>query len=172
MRIPTQDAPAAYFEAGIVAVGRVLPFGDRCDWQTSATAEPNAIATADQRGTSYATETGPPLRSMTVSWQDAANLAGIRESVAPDYRGVSGGRALVADEDIPYQMVGVLEELRSGEIPCVLIEELPAATGMLIDRQRVLYSRIGSAVTMNRISGDLGTDEIVRVESITFNEIV
>ena len=172
VRIPTQECPDDFFTAGALLVGRIQPHGARVDWSWSQEQRPNATSTRDRSGTLHVKQTGEPVTQWSIAWQDAANHRQWREDAAPDYVGPSGGLPEVAHQDVGYQLWGLVKELKSGEIPVVCIEEIPAATTTLTDPSRFLYGRFTSSVRMNNISGDLGTDEIVRVEAVTIDEIV
>lgn len=172
VRIPSTTTPETYTEVGTILVGRIQPWGARVDWTRSDEWAPNASLTRDEYGTLHARELGPVARTWTVSWQGGIDHTGLRSSVAPDYYGISGGLALAGDDDVPLLVAGILRETQSGRVPVVVVEELPASTSTITDPTRMLYGRITGSVRMNGVAGDLGTDEIVRVEAVTVEEIV
>lgn len=172
VRIPSQTTPHGYFRAGLVQVGRVQPWGARTDWTMSDEWRPNVESTRSAYGTSRARERGPVSRAWTLAWQEGVDLSGLRAGSDPDYHGAAGGLPLAAAEDVPLQLAGLLRELRGGQTPCVVVEELPATTTTITDPTRILYGRLTGTVRWNGMLGTRGSDEAGRVEAVTVEEIV
>jgi len=88
-----------------------------------------------------------------------------------DYVGPTTGIPMVGDEDVLYRLFGHLQEMESGQVPCVAIEEIPDADTTLTDSTRFVYGRLTSSARGNGTAGDLGVNEQQRIEALVFDEI-
>jgi hypothetical protein len=172
VRIPAQTTPHGHFRAGAIVVGRVQPWGARIDWSRSDDWTPNVEVSRNAYGTTRVKQSGPIARTWGIAWNDAVHGRYLRGSPDIDWHGVSGGLPLTAQDDVGYLLAGILHETRGGEVPVVVVEELPTSGGTLTDVSRMLYGRILSSARLNAVQGDLGVDEIYRVEGITITELV
>lgn len=172
IRIPAQVCPDSFFEAGIIMAGKIVAFGDRIDWGRGTELIGNALVTRDEYGTSRARELGPPMDRWSMHWQAGTNHLEIRRGVDVDYVSSTIGIPLAGDEDVLYQLFGLIKQLKSGEIPCLAIEEIPDANVTLTDSTRYIYGRLLSSARGNNVAGDLGIDEQQRIESIIFDAIL
>jgi len=171
VRIPAQISPDSYFEAGCIMVGKLVPFGDRIDWGRGDELIPNTLQTRDPYGTSRVRELGPPAKRWSIHWQQGTNHCEIRKGPDVDYVSADLGLPLAGDEDVLYQLFGLIKETKGGEVPCLAIEEIPDENQTLNDDTRFLYGRLTSSARGNNVAGDLGTDEQQRIESLVFDEI-
>ena len=171
IRIPVQDCPDDYFEAGILMAGKLAAFGDRIDWGRGDEMIGNAAVSVDSYGTSRARQLGPPRRRWSIHWQSGTNHCEIRSGADVDYVGPTTGIPMVGDEDVLYRLFGHLQEMESGQVPCVAIEEIPDADTTLTDSTRFIYGRLTSSARGNGTAGDLGVNEQQRIEALVFEEI-
>jgi len=176
VRIPAgtagQDAPASYYEAGVIAVMRMAPFGDRIDWGSSMAQETSVRSSRDEYGTSRVRELGPPRRNWTFGWPNSVDLTDIRTNVDPDYIAISGGLGLTASQDVHQLLMGLVEVSKSGERPVVVVEGLPTTSGVtLTDPTRFLYGRVASSIRVDNVQGNRGEDEVDRVASVVVEGI-
>jgi hypothetical protein len=171
VRIPVQDCPDDYFEAGVLMAGKLAAFGDRIDWGRGDEMVGNAAVTVDSYGTSRARQLGPPARRWSIHWQSGTNHCEIRSGPDVDYVGPTTGIPMVGDEDVLYRLFGHLQEMESGQVPCVAIEEIPDADTTLTDSTRFIYGRLTSSARGNGTAGDLGVNEQQRIEALVFDEI-
>jgi hypothetical protein len=173
-RIPVQDTAENYFETGIVLPGHVQPMGYQWSWGAERRLEPNASSRQSASGTSYRRGLGPGRPTLVVPWVDGLDLSRLRDaSPTPDYLAhgaVSEGLANL--NDVGHLLQGMLEELRSGEIPVVALLAIPTSATTITDPTMFLYGRISSSVQVEYDNGDEGTDEVVRVQSVTVDGIV
>ena len=169
------DSPSAdsYYEAGTIAVCRVLPFGVQPGWGYSDELTPNIDVTTDAAGTRHAQQRAAPSRAITVSLTDLAGLVEIRAGTDVNFVAGTGGVPLAAHNDVGQLVQGMFRQTEGGAIPVVFVEHFPETTGAIVtDPSLFLYSHMTGSARINNVSGDLGIDEVNRVESIVFMELV
>ena len=172
VRIPTKTVAEAYFEAGVIMPARIQPFGAASSWGGGFEWIPNAPASRSRAGTTRAVEQGPPAASWSMAWADGLEHWQLRSSSDLDYVGVSGGLPLAVAEDVAYQLRGIQELTKGGELPVVALAAIPSTTTTITDRSLWIYGRLTGSVRVAVPQGDLGTNEIVRLEGIQIEEIV
>ncbi|NRA03979.1 MAG: hypothetical protein HRU00_15375, partial [Myxococcales bacterium] len=171
IRIPAnQITPDAYYQIGVATVGAYSIYGKRTSSGWSDEKRPNVLTETTRNGTLRQRQQGKLARQWTLGWSDGVSMADMR-TVDPDY--VTGGadqpRGLRAD--VPWLMHGVLEELKSGQVPCIAVQ-VGSGAQMITDRTAYLYGLITSTLQTNHVSGDDGRNEFVRVDTITVDELV
>lgn len=169
IRIPaSQVTPASYYQIGTALLGSIRIYGKRTSAGASHERAPNVRRTRSRRGTIRQRSDGPVARQWSISWADGVALGKVRGS-DPDY--VTGGAAQprgVAG-DVPGLLHGLIEEVVGGQVPIVAVSE-GAGSRMITDRSLYLYGLIASPVQSNLVSGDDGSNEFVRVDTITIDE--
>lgn len=167
VRIPSQVTADGHFECSVLLAGRVQPWGAEVDWTRSTSWTANRDERRDPWGTTRIKERGPLARSWSFAWQSGVIRYHAREGSDPAYYAIEGGLPLAVVEDVPEALAGILRETRSGALPVVALEQLPATSGTLTDPTRMLYSRLSATVQANGWVRDA-----VRVESIRADEVV
>ena len=170
-----QVCAESYFEAGILVPLAVRAIGAEPDWGWSYEVAPNAETRRSRRGTTRVRELGPPIRTWTFGWPEGVDLRELRSGTGKDYVGSSAGSTLPmgAAEDVPWFLHGILERMQSGAVPALVLANVPNTNGTTItDRTRFLWGRMTTSVRQDHITGDEGEEEIVRVATISFEELV
>lgn len=173
LRIPAQTTAENYFEAGNIIIGEVMTFGFQPSWGSNYKWEPNVETFEDRSGTTRYRSLGPTKRSWTLAWTDEEDWTNIRD-MTPDYFAhevTTEGMANLGDA--PMQLAGLLEQLKSGEVPIVALANINTTSERAInDPTLFLYGRLVSSVQIENVQGDEGDDEVHRVQSITIESIV
>lgn len=184
VRIPAQTTPDGQFRGGVMLLGGVHAFGRQWSKGWSMDAEPNATITEDTRGTTRVEENGRVVRQWSVAWPDTVRQKGLQQAAttAPDYLAPDGaGKPLVARNDVPWALVGMLQKVQSGKIPVVLLRSFPDATSsstcVITDPTLFLYCRLMNAVRIEHVEGTeeksgARSGEVYRVGTLIFREIV
>lgn len=173
VRIPTATTAEGYFEAGNIIVGEVMAFGTPTSWGSNYKYDPNAESFEDRSGTSRRRALGPVKPSWTVAWTDESDLTLLRAQTPDYFAHTSTTEGMANFGDAPWQLAGVIEELKSGEVPVVYMPNIPLTTSRSItDPSLFLYGRITSSVQIENVQGDEGEDEVHRVQSITIEGLV
>ena len=170
----TQASPDGVYEAGIMAIGRVVGVGADPSWDWSDILELSRQAERAGDDSLHVRRRGPPRRVVEYAWPDGLDLYELRTLAgSPDYIGVQTGIAFGSEEDAAFSILGIVEQqLRSGEVPAVLVKRLPAADGTITDLSMYLYGTLlTDAAGVHGIVGTEGTNEIVRLDSFAFEEI-
>jgi hypothetical protein len=171
----SQVTPSGTYRAGIVGIGRVIGIGADTSWDWSHRLELERTVTRDRSGAPVIERRGKPRRVLELGWRDGVHLLASRTlAMDPDYVGASGGVPIGTEEDAWASVWGILEHLTdSGEVPCVLLPQLPATSGTTItDRTLYVYGRaMVEALGVTGFVGTEGVDEAVRVDTLTVEEI-
>jgi hypothetical protein len=160
-----------------VVIGYVQAAGQQHDWGSRYDYQPQADTSVSRSGVSRARKTGPVRRTWSWAWSEGVDLSQLRltSTTVPDWLAESSGvtEAMAHRGDVPYLLGGLLEELKSGEVPVVAIGAIPTTSGTTItDPTLLLYGRIASSIGIDNVQGDEGSDEVVRVQQVTIEEIV
>ena len=75
-------------------------------------------------------------------------------------------------EDLGMQVRGILEVVKGGEVPVVAISQIPDDGVTLTDPTLYLYGHLLASLRMTQSAGDMGSTEVIRVDSITVRGIV
>lgn len=171
IRIPAnQVTPDSFYQIGTALLGSINIYGKRTSSGWSHERTPNVTRSRSRRGTIRQREEGPLPRQWTIGWSDGVALGKVR-SEDPNF--VTGGAAQPRGvaRDVAWLLHGLFEELRSGEIPCVAVQEGSGAT-MLTDRTLYMYGLLSSGLQSVVVSGVDGTNEFERIETVTLDEQV
>lgn len=166
--------PDDVYQAGILGVGRIVGVGASPSWDWSRRTELSREVTRRADGLVEVRRTGPPRVVLEHGWPDGCLLRELRTLAAdPDYIGVSGGVKIGTEEDAPTSLIGVIEhQLRSGEVPAVVIPQLPSSDTTITDPTLYLYGRLLSdSQGVSAFGGTEGTDEALRVDSLAFEQL-
>jgi hypothetical protein len=166
----SQTTPGSVFRAGIVGVGRVVGLGAEPGWDWRRQLELQRTITRDRAGVPYVQQRGKPRMTWTYGWPDGLALRKLRDTQSADYVGISGGLPLGSAEDPWWAWAGhITRTLDSGAVPCVLLPKLQTATGSITDPSLFHYGLLTSeTVGVTSVVGTEGTDEIVRLDGVTF----
>jgi len=170
LRIPAQLTPNGRIGAGAILMGRCVAMGAPPDWAWTEEARPNVVIERDSRGTPTVYEQGPVSRTWGWGWGDGTDLLDLREDANPDFVGRAGSLALTAAEDVAWAMRGHLETHQA--LPVVAMRDIGASGVTVTDPTMWLYAHLVSSVAPRGMLGEEGQTERVRVDSITFAEIV
>jgi len=172
VRIPSKPLAAPYFEAGVIMPTRLQPFGAPSSWGGGIEWTPNAPSSTSRAGTTRAVEQGRPAAAWSMAWSDGTEQWQIRTQSDLDSIGVAGGLPLAVAEDVAYQLRGIQEQIKGGELPVVALASIPLTTGTITDRSVWIYGRLSGSIMVAIPQGDLGKNEIIRLEGIRIEEIV
>lgn len=166
------------YRAGLIMPGRYQPLGSLPDWGGEDEWTPRTSITRDRTGNPTAERLGETGRLVTVAFRDGATTHELHATDDLDYFGRAGATpAQSTHHDVGYHLVGIIEELQGGSIPCLLVRDASPSSSVTAatstDPSRMIYGLItGAAVRITSASGDLGADELQRVDGITIEEIV
>lgn len=178
VRIPTQTTADGYFEAGAIMLGGLYVMGQQWSWGYSREYMPNADISTDRYGTSRAIRRGPVKQTASVSWSDGVCMDLLHmDDPEPDFIAPkSSGEGIANKSDVPLLVAGMLDVIRSGEIPVVMLPRIPDASVsnevMITDPMLVLYGRIVSSASLENVQGNEAENEVYRVQNLTIEEIV
>lgn len=167
------NVPGGYYEAGLVGVGRVLAAPTPA-WDYSVVTELSRRTRRNAEGGLEVVQTGPPRKVVEYRWPHGVSLQELRQlSEAPDYYAASGGVPIGSESDVFSSPLGVIEhQMRSGEVPAVVVPRLPAAGVTITDPSLFYYGRLLSdAVGLSNVVGTEGVSEVLRVDSLAFEQI-
>jgi len=171
-RIPAaQTVAESYYATGIATPLRLVAYGSESSWGQGVEYRGNVSESISRAGTSYVAELGPVASSWTLGFTPSPQIA-IRGGSDLAYRGVNVGGALATLEDIGHLLKGVLEATRSGEVPVVGVAQIPLATTTITDPTLYLYGRMKGPITLAVEVGTIGASEVLRVDTISIDEIV
>jgi len=171
IRIPAATTVDGYFTAGTIAVLDLAVAGQRHGRGWTRGRARNATSREDAGGTSYVRRTGRAPRTETVSWQDGVDLTALRAQT-PAYLAADSGSPLAAVGDVPFFVDGLLERVKSGEVPVLALPSIPNTSTTITDPSLWLWGRITSDVQLTHVLGEAGDDEVYRVSSVTVEELV
>lgn len=179
LRIPSQECPDSYYELGGIVLGTIWPIGRQWSRGWSWRSVPIIRTEEDAAGTIYveprtSDEDNPYRRELTVAWQDGYSAGALRMGAPPYLSAGPGTPALVADQDVWWQIEGLLRASKGGTIPTVALPEIPQHTSTIIDPTLWSYGRlgVGQSPQFNNVQGSEGRDELYRGEPLTHTELV
>jgi hypothetical protein len=154
---------------GLVAMGKTWSNG----W--SLNTRPNYRARRDPYGTEYRQQRGPSSRVYSIAWPDGVKLHDLRGAdLDVDYLGSSavGATALVARDDVLYQLIGAMAESEGFSSPSLLLGEVPDASGVTItDPTLWAYGLLTGTVDAQNVAGVEGANEFYRISGIQLVEV-
>lgn len=176
IQIPAGLTNNGYYFAGTIVLGGLAVAGKQWSSGWSWQREPNAETNTDRGGTRRSRQTGPAPKSLTIAWPDGVHQKQIRAG-NPDYLASDSGTPIAARDDVAWWLMGLMEELKSGQTPVVLLNSIPKASGGTIsDPSKFLFANITSTVGMENMNGDEDTTDgradSFRVPSVNFREVV
>lgn len=164
----------SYWQIGRLLTGTVVVAGKQWSDGWSIEGQPNADRERDSYGTNRVRRRGPPPRTFSAGWasiQSHRRLRGINPD--PDYLSADLGPPLAARDDVLHQLLGLLQQTRSGEVPLVALMNVDRASSQTIcDRTQWLAGTLASPVSGNHVFGSEGEDEQMRIGSITLEEAI
>jgi len=159
-------------EAGTIMIGAFVPFGQRPSLSGSTSLQSNTTDRTTRYGTSYRRQEGPPRRSVSMQWSDPLDLYQMRgASPDPDYIAADSGNPLATWQDVPYWLHATFEELRSGEVPCVLVTNVPGTDATITDPTQFVYGRLTRVGDLTLRLGQEGETEVIGVGTTIIEEI-
>lgn len=168
----SQPCVGGVYEAGCVAPLRVVGLSDP-EWTWSATTGLVRRFTVAADGTSTATELGPAGRVLAYSWGrsplgEAQSLARLPLRI----QGSAPSSPIGSNLNAPLDLPGILEQLESGAIPCVVLPRTPAVTASTTNRRLWLLGRVSSGgVSVSGSTGTEGINEFVTGPSLAVSEL-
>ena len=169
-----QVVPQVY-QAGVIAIGRVVGVGASPGWGWRREVELTRQVSRRTDQLLDVRSAGPPRTTLTYEWPEGVLLR--------ELRSISGGLA----GDIAYgtgEQIGSAEDagtivtnlisgqLDQGRVPCIALPRVPALGATITDPTLWLYGRILSdSHGITGILGTEGTDEVVRVDGLSMEEI-
>ncbi len=172
----SQVVPDTRYAAGIFSLGRVMAAGTDPGWDWSRNTELSREVERRADGSPSIRRTGPPRRVLRYGWPDGLDLLDLRSLArAPDYVATSAGLPLGAESDVATSFVGaIVNQLRSGEVPAVVLPKIPATGVTITDPTLYLYGlATADSWDVTGLVGEEGTNEIVRAAGgLTFEELV
>ncbi len=170
--LPNED----YFEAGLMMIGAITPFGQQWSRGYSQDYRPNVTSVRSPFGTERVRQEGPNRGRWTMGWPDGVKLNNLRGEAtldgstptAPNYLGPAGKPPAIVDQDVWTLLTGLLDEVKGGELPVVAIADIvPGAAVMVTDRTLFLYGNLDGSIRFDHILGNEGEDEYGRIANIT-----
>lgn len=178
LNIPaSQSTVAGRYEIGQIALGSLLVFGHQPSRGFSTATQQGTAITDLADGSTRATRTGPPRRSLELSWDDGVDASQTQAaSAVPDYvAGTSGGLPVATRSDIARTLEGALREAASADVPVVYIGRIPtnsATPDTLNNPRQFLYGRASGEYRREHILGDEAASEVDRIAKITIIEVI
>lgn len=173
IRIPIQGTADGYFQIGTFVLGGLLIPGATHGWGTTTTYDRNAEDFLSADLVSRAQRRGPVARTWSWAWPDGIDLSRLYDSPpTPDYLTAGSSEGVANVNDAPYFLAGMLEELRSGEIPVCAMEYSGSKAATITDPSLFMLARITSSVGLEHIQGRPEADAVYRISPLTMREIV
>lgn len=167
VRIPAQDCPDGFFRAGLLGLGRFIPFAQAWGWGWRAEEEGVYDVFTDAARVEYRARRGESFRSAwTIDWTDGVPSANYYSGITAPYTGVSGGVALEPLGSVLSQLKGILRRTRGQTVPVVAIEGVPQGSTTITDPQMYLYGYLTGSVSSSRAQGTQGVDGVDRIDAI------
>lgn len=176
LRFPAQDTARGYIGAGTaIPMGYVQALGQLHGWDWGSETNLNSDEQSSAYGTTRFVQRGPPATDWSQNHAGGLDQTDLRQLAPPDldYQAPTADLAgLAALNDVWLLLRGLIEDLKSGEIPCLSLPIIPDASGdTLTDRSIWTYGRITGGVRADGVVGEEGVDELVRVLDPTVSEI-
>jgi hypothetical protein len=181
IRIPAaqETAEGRYITGTLLPGGLAFP-GRQWSKGYAQEAAGNAQLTTDPFGTTRGRELGPVARSWFLSWIDPISMGEHQTQNAPRFfdDGLTPtANPIAAYGDVYDVLAGILEDLKSGEVPCVVLADVPRANGSAFattnDPALFLYAHpVSNSIRKEHLLGNEGQDEIIRVQQTAWAEVV
>ncbi len=166
-----QEAPGDAYQAGVIAVGRVVGIGAEPGWGWRRVVETSRETSRRRDQLLEVRSVGPARELVTYEWPDGVivrelnSLAGSKSEAM-----VAGASAPIGTREDAHSVIAQLlaGRLDQGRVPCVAIPQLPALGDTLTDPYRFVYGRVRTdTIGITGLFGTEGVDETVRVDSLT-----
>lgn len=167
------NGDTVYHKAGVAGIGRVVGVGGFANWNWTRRTEFTRDVARGVDGVPVVTELGDARETWSYGWADGLEWQRWRTlEDAGDAVAASGGAPIGTFDDAVELIRMISTRLRSGEIPGCVIPVLPAATETILDPTRWVYGvPISDSVQISNIVGKEGTNEIVRLDVISWEQL-
>lgn len=171
IRIPNQTTPDGYFQAGLIGIGQVIPFGQPINWGWTESIDPNNESFSNRVGSETRHKLGDAKRTITFNFADGLSQENVRgfgstAGFTADYIATSTGTPLEIVNSNLHQLKGVLESTDQFSIPSVLVLDLPTSDTTLTDPSLFLYGYLDGNISSTMVSGTEGVNEVLRIDSL------
>lgn len=173
---PTQSG---YFEIGAAFFGAATLLGQQWARGWSRARQANVSSRRDTYGTLRRRQEGPNRRRWVMSWQDGVDLSGIRQDhLFQPYVSIElapFGQPEGTASDLWWALEGILDQAQGGACPVIALADLrpQSVQGQAIsDRTAYCYGLLTGTVQANNVVGTESESELMRVESLTVEELV
>lgn len=171
----SQPSPYGEYRAGVIAIGRVVGLGADPTWSYRHVSELTREVTRRTDEVMDVRVRGPRRRTMTYDWSDGAFVRDLQSLSNGDVEAVAypGTPAIGTGEDVHTTITElIVRRMQQGRVPCVVVPRLPQLGVTVTDPTQWLYGRVRSDTHgLTGIAGTEGRDALVRVDSITVEEI-
>ena len=178
LKITSQATVDGYYTIGSFLLGPVLFHGYENAWGSSVELED--LTEGDERadGTLSTRSMGKPRRVFEFGWDEVDQTRSSTAAAAPDYYNASstaGALPLASPSSTVRAMVGLYRRLLGRHTLACALRRVPVgSTGddvKTINRwEEFVYGRITSPLRVANVLGQTGTDEAVRLSSVTLTE--
>lgn len=156
--------------AGILYPGRVVGIGINPGWDWSRTLRLERSVERALDGTPVVVRRGPSREVWGYSWVGGVPIYELRDQTElPDYVAVNNGLPIGTEMDA-WGIWDLLDShMQSGQVPCVVVPELPSSSSTLLAPDAHLYGTASAdSYGVTGIAGLLGgTGAAVRVDGLT-----
>lgn len=162
------------YRAGLLAPGRIVGVGATPGWDWERRLEVPMQVDRGADGSPRVTRLGPTRQVWSYGWQAGVMLQELRLEADPgDWVGLSSGVPIGTEQDAWQLWHYVDHLLEGGEIPCVALPYLPQTSGTTItDPTLYLYGvAIADSYVVSGVVGNEGTNEVIRPDGITIEQI-
>jgi len=177
--IDAQTTLDGYFEIGCMVIGAYAVFGYPYSWGRISRLETNTQISTSQDGSRRTRVHGPPRRSVEFGWVDGVDLTPVSgASPSDDYclgTDTANAMPIATRTDAPLLMAGLLEHLDGPHKHVVYVPTLPKGTPdsvQYVSRDRFLYGRVTSAISIENVQGEEIESEVVRTNNLLIEEDV
>ena len=179
LRIPAQDTVDGDLRVGTLVWTNVHAFGTPYSFGR-ALGQEHGVQVVEAEDRTYRTRTlAPSRRSVTIGWSDGVptcNASG--ESPDPDYITLSssaGAEPVASSFDLPMTLRGLTEQINGPSLPVIYLPRLergPPDATVLNRRRDYLVGVIDSDIQLDTVQGSENENELIRVASLSIQEIV
>lgn len=171
----SQPSPYGEYRAGVIAIGRVVGIGADPSWSYRHVSELTREVTRRTDEVMDVRVRGPRRRTMTYDWSDGVVVRELQHLSSGDVSSVaySGSPPIGTKEDAHTTLTElVVGRMQQGRVPTVVVPRLPPLGVTLTDPTQWLYGRVRSDTHgATGVAGTEGLDAVVRVDSLTIEEI-
>ena len=171
-RIPAQDAPGGALSCGDMFLGALVVPGKQWDRGLVTELEPNVAVRDDIEGGRRVFERGPPRRRISVAWNDGHDVTSVRVHEGANYLAPSASAAPVSTiNNVRFEVERLFRYAKGGQLPVVvLLDEMPATATTFTDPSVFLSGWLEGSASSEQVTGDEGSSEVFRTQSISITE--